>query len=70
MVNCERFYAVSTDCLTGQPYYALVKDLKKDVEYVKASAALPLFTKFVTFIITTLFSLGVLVLLIYLLQVI
>lgn len=45
--NCNKFYAVSTNCLTGDPYYALIRDLKEDVEYVKASAALPLFTKLV-----------------------
>ncbi len=45
--NCHYFYAVSTNCDTGEAHYALVKDLDKDVEYVKASAALPLFTKLV-----------------------
>ena len=45
--NCGKFYAVSTDCESGEPYYALIKDLEEDVEYVKASAALPLFTKIV-----------------------
>ena len=45
--NCNKFYAVSTDCDSGEPYYALIKDLKEDVEYVKASAALPLFTHIV-----------------------
>lgn len=46
--NCGEFYAVSTDCSTGEALYARVRDLKKDVEYVKASAALPLFTKLVS----------------------
>lgn len=45
--NCHKFYAVSTNCINGEAYYAQIKDLKKDVEYVKASAALPLFTKLV-----------------------
>lgn len=43
--NCGEFFAVSTNCLTGEPYYARIKDLRKDEEYVKASAALPLFTR-------------------------
>ena len=46
-VNCDNFYAVSTNCETGKPHYALIKDLDKDVEYIKASAALPLFTNLV-----------------------
>lgn len=45
--HCERFCAVSTNCKTGEAHYALIKDLDKDVEYVKASAALPLFTNLV-----------------------
>lgn len=45
--NVNKFYAVSTDCESGEPYYALIKDLDEDVEYVKASAALPLFTNIV-----------------------
>ena len=45
--NCGKFYAVSTNCETGEAHYALIKDLDVDVEYVKASAALPLFTKIV-----------------------
>ena len=42
-----KFYAVSTNAVTGEAHYALIKDLEKDVEYVKASAALPLFTHLV-----------------------
>lgn len=45
--NVGEFYAVSTNCMSGEAYYALIKDLEKDVEFVKASAALPLFTKIV-----------------------
>ena len=44
---CDEFYAVSTDCETGEAVYARVRDLKEDADYVKASAALPLFTKLV-----------------------
>ena len=44
---CGNFYAVCTDCNTGEAVYAKVKDLDKDVEYVKASAALPVFAKLV-----------------------
>ena len=45
--NCERFVAVSTNCDTGKAKYALVKDMEKDEAYIKASAALPLFTSLV-----------------------
>jgi len=44
---CDEFYAVSTNCLTGKPVYAKIEDVEKDEEYIKASAALPLFTKLV-----------------------
>lgn len=43
------FYAVSTNALTGEPYYARIKNLEEDKEYVKASAALPLFTHLVKY---------------------
>lgn len=45
--NRGAFCAVSTDCETGNAYYALIKNLDEDLDYVKASAALPLFTKLV-----------------------
>lgn len=45
--NTDNFYAVSTNCDSGEAHYALIKDLDNDVEYVKASAALPLFTRIV-----------------------
>lgn len=44
---CEIFCAVSTNCETGEAYYAYIKNLNEDVEYIKASAALPLFTNIV-----------------------
>lgn len=43
------FCAVSTNALTGEAHYALVKNLEEDLEYVKASAALPLFTHLVKY---------------------
>lgn len=45
--NCETLCAVSTNCETGEAYYAYIKDAKKDVQYIKASAALPLFASLV-----------------------
>jgi len=44
---CERFCAVSTNCETGEAYYSYIGNLDEDVEYIKASAALPLFTNIV-----------------------
>ena len=45
--NCGEFYAVSTNCENGEAVYARIRDLREDVAYVKASAALPLFTNLV-----------------------
>ncbi|MGN1098274.1 MAG: patatin family protein [Clostridia bacterium] len=41
------FYAVVTNCSTGEPEYLRVKDLRKDVNKVRASASLPLLSRFV-----------------------
>ena len=41
------FRVVMTDCDTGKPVYARVKDLKTDIDYVRASASLPGFSRIV-----------------------
>lgn len=38
-------YAVVTNIVTGQPEYLRLKDMKKDIEAVRASASLPLFSR-------------------------
>ena len=35
------FRAVITDCETGRPEYAVIRDVKTDMDYVRASASLP-----------------------------
>ena len=45
--NVGEFYSVSTNCKTGDAYYAKITDVEKDASYIKASAALPLFAKLV-----------------------
>jgi predicted patatin/cPLA2 family phospholipase len=41
------FYAVVTDCRTGRPVYHQVKDMYGDMEYIRASASLPLLSRMV-----------------------
>ncbi|MBQ8296725.1 MAG: patatin family protein [Ruminococcus sp.] len=41
------FYAVVTDLETGKPAYALIKDLKAQMEYLRASASMPLVSRIV-----------------------
>lgn len=41
------FRAVVTNCLTGDAEYPVIKDLIKDVDYVRASSSLPLLAKMV-----------------------
>ena len=45
--NVGEFYSVSTNCVTGEANYARITDVEKDVGYIKASAALPLFAELV-----------------------
>lgn len=40
-------YAVVTDCVTGQPKYVKIKDLRKDIEKIRASCSLPLMAEMV-----------------------
>lgn len=42
-----RFYAGVTDCTTGKEYYAEIKDLIEDVEWIRASSSLPLVSRMV-----------------------
>lgn len=39
------FYSVVTNIETGEPEYILIKDLKKDIEVIRASASLPLVSR-------------------------
>lgn len=41
------FIAVSTDVESGQPYYHVIQDAKKDIDYIQASSSLPLLSKMV-----------------------
>ena len=41
-------YAVVSNLITGQPEYKLLKDLHRDLGYVRASASLPLLSRIVT----------------------
>lgn len=42
------FYAVVTNCLTGQPEYLKITDLKSQIDYIRASCSLPLMAEMVT----------------------
>ncbi len=42
------FYAVITDCETGQPQYIRLTDLKKQIEIIRASCSLPLMAEMVS----------------------
>lgn len=42
------FYAVLTDCRTGRAEYARVKDLRKDIDLIRASSSLPLMARMVS----------------------
>lgn len=41
------FHAVVTNCLTGRAEYPLVRDLFRDIDYVRASSSLPGVSRFV-----------------------
>lgn len=41
------FYAVVTDCETGQPMYLKITDLHRDIEKIRASCSLPLMAEIV-----------------------
>ncbi len=41
------FVAVVTDCATGQPVYHEIKDLRRDMVWVRASSSLPLVSRMV-----------------------
>lgn len=42
------FYAVVTNCLTGQAEYLKITDLKTQIDYIRASCSLPLMAEMVT----------------------
>lgn len=42
-----RFYAVLTDCETGEPQYYQIKDMKRDIWAVRASSSLPLVSRMI-----------------------
>lgn len=42
-----KLYATVTNCITGEAEYLEVKDVKKDVDYIRASSSLPLISKLV-----------------------
>lgn len=41
------FYAVVTNCETGKPEYMKIKDMKKDIDIIRASCSLPLMAQMV-----------------------
>lgn len=41
------FYAVCSDVEKGKPVYAKLHDMKRDIDYIRASASLPYVSKFV-----------------------
>ncbi|MBQ3183882.1 MAG: patatin family protein [Clostridia bacterium] len=45
--NPTEFFVGVTDCLTGKAHYQQIQDLIEDVEWIRASCALPFVSKFV-----------------------
>ncbi len=45
--NPTEFYVGVTDCFVGKAHYQQIQDLIEDVEWIRASCALPLVSKFV-----------------------
>ena len=45
--NPMNFYVVCTDVMTGKPYYRLCNDADESIEWMRASASLPLVSKVV-----------------------
>ncbi len=42
-----KFQPVITNCITGKPEYPVMKDLSKDMEYIRASSSLPILANMV-----------------------
>ena len=42
-----RFYAILTDCETGNPHYHPIKDMKRDIWAIRASSSLPLVSRMI-----------------------
>lgn len=47
MASPTKFYAVCTDVETGAPIYHLITDMYKEIDYLRASASLPYFSRVV-----------------------
>lgn len=45
--SSTKFYAVCTDVETGRPLYHLFTDMQKEIDYLRASASLPYFSRLV-----------------------
>lgn len=43
--NPSRFYAVVTNCRTGMAEYKRIRDMRRDIAYVRASSSLPLMSR-------------------------
>lgn len=43
--NPTQFYAVVTNCITGEAEYKLIKDMRSGIYYVRASSSLPLLSR-------------------------
>lgn len=39
------FYAVITNCITGKAEYKLIKDMREDIKYIRASSSLPMMAR-------------------------
>lgn len=48
MESGTKFYAVVTNCITGEAEYKRIEDLKKDIEIIRASSSLPMLSKMVS----------------------
>ena len=47
MNNPTKFYAVMTDCKTGDAVYHQISDLRRDMDYIRASSSLPVVSRMV-----------------------
>lgn len=43
--NPTKFYAVVTNCETGQAEYKRIRDLRREICYIRASSSLPLMSR-------------------------
>ncbi len=47
MASASKFYVVCTDVETGKPVYRQLTDMYKEIDYLRASASLPYFSRLV-----------------------